>query len=254
MGVIASPRLLPLTGAYNFRDLGGYRTAHGGTTRWKRLYRSDTLHDLTEADLATLSQLGLRTIIDLRSPAELETTGRGPLQDEDIAYLHLSVIQEATSDDPVVLPPLAELDLAFVYLMWLNSSPRAFVEALTTLGRPESYPAVFHCAAGKDRTGVLAALVLDILGVERQTIVEDYALTATRLDAILIRQANDPVTAQRMIDAPQLFTAVSDTMETFLDGLHEQHGGARNWALGSGVPQENLDVLSTTLAGGRDVA
>ena len=238
---------MPLAGAYNFRDLGGYPTADGGATRWKQLYRSDTLHDLTEKDLAALRQVGLHTIIDLRTAAELQTTGRGPLQGEDIAYLHLSVIQEAISNDPVVLPPLAELELASVYLRWLESSPRAFIEALAALGRPENYPAVFHCAAGKDRTGVLAALVLDIVGVKRKTIVADYALTATHLDAILIRQGNDPEPARRMIEAPQLFTAESHTMEKFLDGLYQQHGGARNWALASGVSPESLDELTTTL-------
>jgi hypothetical protein len=248
MGVLAPPRRLPLVGAYNFRDLGGYPTADGGTTRWRQLYRSDTLHDLTDADLATLRGIGLRTIIDLRTPAELESTGRGPLEEHDIAYLHLSVIQEATAQDPVLLPPLAELDLSFVYLHWLESSPRAFVEALTALGNPESYPAVFHCAAGKDRTGVLAALVLDIVGVERKVIVEDYALTATNLDSILVRQGRDPETAERMVAAPQLFTAESRTMEAFLDGLYEKHGGARHWALASGVTSKSLDGLTAILS------
>jgi protein-tyrosine phosphatase len=238
---------MPLTGAYNFRDLGGYPTDGGGATRWKQLYRSDTLHDLTDTDLATLRELGLKTVIDLRTAVELETVGRDPLLGDDVAYLHLSVIQEAVSTDPVAWPPLADLDLAFVYLRWLESSPRAFVEALTALGRPESYPGVFHCAAGKDRTGVLAALVLEILGVEKKIIAEDYALTATHLDAILIRQRNNPETARRMIEAPQLFTAESQTMEKFLDDLYETHGGARNWALASGVSAEDIDALTSTL-------
>jgi hypothetical protein len=106
---------------------------------------------------------------------------------------------------------------------------------------------VFHCAAGKDRTGVLAALVLDIVGVERTKIVEDYALTATNLDAILIRQGKDPETAQRMIDVPQFFTAKPHTMELFLDGLYEKHGSALDWALASGVTPESLDGLTSTL-------
>ena len=238
---------MPLVGAYNFRDLGGYPTTDGRVTRWRQLYRSDTLHDLSETDVSALRGMGLQTIIDLRTAAELATTGRGPLEGEDIAYLHLSVIQEAIRNDPVVLPPLAELDLAFVYLGWLDSSPRAFIEALSVLGNPDSYPVAFHCAAGKDRTGVLAALVLDIVKAERDVIVQDYALTATHLDSILIRQRNDPETAQRMIDAPQLFTAEAQTMEKFLDGLHEQHGNARDWALTSGVSSEALDRLTATL-------
>jgi protein-tyrosine phosphatase len=238
---------MPLVGAYNFRDLGGYPTTDGGSTRWRQLYRSDTLHDLTETDLVAVRGMGLRTIIDLRTAAELETTGRGPLEGEDIRYLHLSVIQGAMSEEPSAFPPLAELDLAYVYWRWLESSPQAFLDALTALGRAESYPVVFHCAAGKDRTGVLAALVLDIIGVDRRAIIDDYALTATRLDSILMRQRNDPETAQRMIDAPQLFTAESQTMEAFLDVLYETHGGARTWALASGVNVESLDELNRIL-------
>jgi protein-tyrosine phosphatase len=240
-------RLLPLVGAYNFRDLGGYPTADGGVTRWGKLFRSDTLHDLSESDLVALRTLELRSIIDLRTTTELETTGRGPLQHEPISYLHLSVYQEGTGIEAVELPPLAELDLASVYRRWLESTPRAFVEALAFLGDPGNYPAVFHCAAGKDRTGVLAALVLDILGVERTVIVDDYALTATRLDPILIRQRSIPATAQIMDEAPHLFTAVAETMERFLDDLHEQFGGGREWALASGVASENLDLLSKIL-------
>jgi hypothetical protein len=242
---------MPLVGAYNFRDLGGYPTVGGGVIRWKKLYRSDTLHDLSESDLVALRALDLRSIIDLRTTTELETTGRGPLQHEPISYLHVSVYQEGTTNQATPWPPLAELDLAFVYGRWLESSPGAFVEALNFLGDPGNYPAVFHCAAGKDRTGVLAALVLDILGVERSVIVEDYALTATRLDPILIRQQSIPETAQRMVEAPQLFTAESETMETFLAELHEQHGGGREWALAAGVAGENLDLLGKILVEAR---
>ncbi len=238
---------MPLVGAYNFRDLGGYPTTDGGETRWKQLYRSDTLHELTQSDLVALRAIGLRSVIDLRTAAEVERTGRGPLRDEPVGYRHLSVIQEGISTDPVALPPLAELDLAFLYLRWLDSSPGAFVEALAALGDPDSYPVVFHCAAGKDRTGVLAALVLDIVGVQPTVIVDDYALTAMHLDPILVRQRSDPETAQRMIDAPQLFGAESHTMENFLDGLYQRYGGARGWAMSCGLTSDDLDRLTSIL-------
>src|ERR1700728_2567539 len=93
-----SERLLPLVGAYNFRDLGGYPTVDGRATRWGLLYRSDTLHELTPADLDVLRGLGLACVIDLRTAGELEQTGRGLLQGEPIRYLHLSVMQEGISE------------------------------------------------------------------------------------------------------------------------------------------------------------
>jgi hypothetical protein len=100
VGVIASPRLVPLVGAYNFRDLGGHPTTDGRITRWRQLYRSDTLQDLSETGVSALRGIGLQTIIDLRTATELATIGRTPLEGEDIAYLHLSVIREAIRNDP----------------------------------------------------------------------------------------------------------------------------------------------------------
>jgi len=85
-------RLLPLVGAFNFRDLGGYRVVDGRETRWGTLFRSDSLHELTDADLLTLRELGLSCVIDLRTPAELERTGRGPLAGEAIPYFHLPLV------------------------------------------------------------------------------------------------------------------------------------------------------------------
>jgi protein-tyrosine phosphatase len=240
-------RLLPLVGAYNFRDLGGYPTVDRQVTRWGQLFRSDTLQALTDADLGILRDVGLASIIDLRTPAEVDRLGRGILEVEPVRYLHLSVIQEAATARQE-LPPLSELDLASLYLRWLDSSHQPLVDALTTVGDPTNWPLVFHCAAGKDRTGVLAALVLDILGVERPVIVEDYMLTASRLDLIRARQRLDPDTANRMLVAPQLFDVEAQTMETFLHGLHDRYGGARAWALAAGVPPEALETLSALLA------
>lgn len=160
--------------------------------------------------------------------------------------MHLSVIQGGAASRQE-LPALSELDLASLYLRWLDSSRQPLVDALTMVGDPTSWPLVFHCAAGKDRTGVLAALVLDILGVEHPVIVEDYMLTASRLDLIRARQRLDPDTADRMLAAPQLFDVEAQTMETFLQGLHDRYGGARSWALAAGVPPESLDALSALL-------
>ena len=93
-------RLVALAGAFNFRDLGGYPAGDGRRTRWGRLFRSDTLHELTEADVGVLRSLGLATMIDLRTARELSRTGRGPLAAEPIAYRHLSVCLLYTSPSP----------------------------------------------------------------------------------------------------------------------------------------------------------
>src|SRR5664280_2157613 len=127
-------------------------------TRWGRLYRSDALHELTDADVVALRDLGLRTIVDLRTERELHRSGRGPLEPEAVAFHHLAVVQEgqrgslATEREAVAAPAPAGDDLAERYLWYLDVGRDSLVEALTLLGGADQYPLVFHCAAGKART------------------------------------------------------------------------------------------------------
>jgi hypothetical protein len=236
----ARTRLIPLAGAFNFRDLGGYAGRDGRTTRWGRLFRSDTLHELTAADVVTLRSLGLTTIVDLRTTAELERTGRGPLGPEPIAYRHLSLIRDGAGEAMAAPAPAGE-DLAERYLWYLEVGRRPLVEALTLLADPDHLPLVFHCAAGKDRTGVLAALVLAILGVDDEVIVADYVITADRMELILDRYRADPVFAERMAAAPpSRFGVEAATMVRFLAELGDRFGGAAAWAEAAGVPAAAL--------------
>lgn len=251
-------RLVPLEGSFNFRDLGGYPGRDGRTTRWGRLYRADALHDLSVEDVGQLRGLGLRTVVDLRTERELARTGRGPLEPEDIAFHHLAVVKEGmrsdgTSDrsaegEAVAAPAPAGDDLAERYLWYLDVGRGSLVEVLTLLGGDEHYPLVFHCAAGKDRTGVLAALVLELLGVDSQVIVADYVITADRLRFIMERWLDDPQFAERMAKVPaSRFSVEAGTMESFLSQLHDRYGGARNWALEAGVPADALDRMGDLL-------
>ena len=250
----SAARLVALEGSFNFRDLGGYATADGRTVRWGRLFRSDALHELTPGDVAHLRVLGLRTVVDLRTERELERSGRGPLEPEDVAFHHLAVVKEgvrgdgttdgAADGEAVAAPAPAGDDLAERYLWYLDVGRDAIARALTLLGGAEHYPLVFHCAAGKDRTGVLAALVLELVGVDREVIVADYVITAERLRFIMDRWRADPQFAERMAKVPaSRFSVEAPTMEGFLDGLAGRHGGARSWALEAGVPPEVLDRL-----------
>ena len=240
-------RLLPLVGASNFRDLGGYPTIDGGFTRWGKLLRSDTLHELTEDDVAILRDIGLKSIVDLRTSTEVELSGRGPLGTEAADYFHLSVIDEDGGEARGLPAPIDE-SLANRYLWYLDVGREALAHALKVLGDASNYPLVFHCAAGKDRTGVLAALVLDIVGVERQAIVEDYVLTASRLEAILARLLRNQSEGGLGYEIPaSALTIEAATMEGFLDGVDQRHGGARQWALASGVPYDTVEALSSVL-------
>jgi protein-tyrosine phosphatase len=245
VGVKVGDRVLPLVGAYNFRDLGHYPTFDGQLTVWGRLFRSDTVHELTPADLDLLHRIGLAGVIDLRTTAEVQRTGRGPLAEEPIHYLHASVLQEEGGE--TVAAPSGD-DASERYLWYLDCGREALVAALEMVADPRSYPLVFHCTAGKDRTGVLAALVLDLLGVRREVIVEDYMLTATRIELIIARLRRDPRFGQRLDQVPASRLSVQEeTIEGFLAGLDQRHGGAKQWALAAGVSKPSLDRLPALL-------
>jgi protein-tyrosine phosphatase len=240
-------RILPLAGASNFRDLGGYPTTEGGLVQWGRLFRSDALHELTEGDIALLRDIGLRSVIDLRMGVEVERTGRGLLGAETAAYFHLSVIDEDAGESRGIPAPVDD-ELAKRYLWYLEIGRDPLVEALKVIADGANHPLVFHCAAGKDRTGVLAALVLDILGVEREVIVADYVVTASRMELILDRLGRSMPEGRGAYKLPPKAVAVeASTMIGFFEGLDQQHGGARQWALAAGVPVSCLDDMTRLL-------
>ena len=142
-----------------------------------RLFRADGLHRLTEADIATLEPLGLRTVIDLRSAPELDERGRFPVDSHPVVFHHLPIIDAtwAAADRPNY--DRDEDFLIWAYQEMLTIGAPRFAAAFEALAEPGALPAVFHCAAGKDRTGLLAALVLGSLGVSDDDIVADYTLT-----------------------------------------------------------------------------
>jgi protein-tyrosine phosphatase len=244
---VASQRILSFTGVLNFRDLGGYETTDGRTTRWRRLYRSDVLHDLTVEDLELFRSLGVATIVDLRNLSEVERTGRGLLTGESIRFVNASVLSkeavEARRDTT-----LGDDYLWSRYLHYLETGGDAFVRAIEVMADDDNYPLVFNCFFGKDRTGVLAALVLSCLGVERHVIVEDYAITETRIELILNKLRRDPVHREAIEQSdPTLFGSNVATMSRFLEELDQRHGGARSWVLSAGLDPHLLDMLADQL-------
>ncbi len=239
-----SARRIALEGAHNFRDLGGYPTIDGRHTRDGRLFRSDALTYLTAQDVTVVDALGLTTILDLRSSDELAFAGRGLLEHSGISYTNLSVHRERPADAPPVVLPT---DLSEYYLGWLEDGAPALVAALTFVLDPARHPLVFHCAAGKDRTGVLAAITLELLGVERDTVVADYAATTEILHLILERLRPDPYHADLIDQFPHLYaTADAPNIRRFLEGLGAR-GGARSWAHQVGFTSAQLETFERSL-------
>lgn len=240
-------RLVELEGCCNFRDLGGYPTADGRRTKWRRLFRADGLTQLTEADLRVLEALGVRNVIDLRTELEVEARGRFQADGPGIAYHHLPLTE--------TLPGAEESpewdDSSFVsqrYVGMLHDGAPSLAAAVDLLSDPAQLPAVFHCSVGKDRTGVLAAVVLGLLGVPEEVIVEDYALSADAMVNVLARFEREyPESADIVARfAPVILSVEPASMVGFLHGVHERFGDFDGLASALGL-EEAVTRLRTEL-------
>lgn len=218
-------RTLEFEGCVNFRDLGGYRTADGRMVAWRRLFRADGLNKLTPGDRKQLVDLGLSTVIDLRTLDEAEQRGSFPVDDVPVRYvgLPLTDVLPATED----LPDWKEAAyVATRYGAMVSEGGPVLTEAIHVLAGGDALPAVMHCSAGKDRTGVLSALVLAFLGVPDEVIIEDYALSAAAMVRLLERlKAEYPEAEEAVMRyAPAILHVMPETMEQFLAALLLEYG------------------------------
>ncbi|MFI7447942.1 tyrosine-protein phosphatase [Nonomuraea sp. NPDC049714] len=259
----ANTRWIDLAGAVNVRDLGGLPTRDGGVTRSGRIMRADNLQGLTEADVSRLvGDLKLRHVVDLRSTAEVTLEGPGPLTTvPEVTHHHLTLFAERgrhtdveadSIDGDRVLPwherqEDTELRVTGFYYGYLRDRPDAVVAALRAMALDDG-AAVVHCAAGKDRTGVLSALALDVAGVTREAIVEDYAATGERLELIL-RRLRGSLTYRDDLDS----RPADDHMprpryiEQFLSVLDERFGGPQGWLARNGWTADDTAAMHARL-------
>lgn len=177
-------RHIPFDRLHNFRDMGGYRTADGGTVRWETLYRSDSLAKLAGSDLDRFRELNVATVIDLRYPWEIAAKGRLPESEASVAWHNLS-IEHRPYDQAEIDPDLDPWRyLADRFAEVAEDGVAELRTALEVIAAAEG-PLVFHCASGKDRTGLLAALVLGLLDVPDEEILADFALTELATERLI---------------------------------------------------------------------
>jgi len=171
-------RHLPLSGAYNFRDLGGYRTRSGALTKWRRILRADSPHRLSKQDIARLLDEGLGTVVDLRSANEVAAAPNPFLTHGQVTYLNVSLFDHLAPADMRrgSSGPTNDPLLDF-YVSTLAKRQPAIRDVLGAIARAQEGTVLFHCTAGKDRTGLISALLLGLVDVEEDEIVSDYAQT-----------------------------------------------------------------------------
>jgi protein-tyrosine phosphatase len=185
-------RHLPLEGTYNIRDIGGYPTTSGDTTRWRTFLRADSLHRLTPVAQQELIDYGLRTVIDLRFDHECSSAPNVFAASDEVTYVNISLLADAAPNAERRMLP----DLESIYKYILDER-QAVLKQVFDVMTAEAFPVLIHCTAGKDRTGIISALMLGLAGVDHATIAADYALTAHYAGAMFDELRAQAATAGR---------------------------------------------------------
>jgi protein-tyrosine phosphatase len=237
-------RRIPLTGSFHFRDVGGYETRSGATVRWKQLYRSDALGRLTPEDIELLRGVGISTLLDLRSPREVAETGPG------LPAVHLGARHHHIpfTEDIAAMSGLEEMsNLGALYAQFLESGQEPVRKLFLALAEGQTYPAVIHCAAGKDRTGVSVALVLRVLGVPDDVIAVDYGMTDDVMSIYVakLRESGYGPLFDRV--HPELLRARPESILHFIGELDRQFGSTEGYLNASGVPSDALETIRAQL-------
>jgi protein-tyrosine phosphatase len=247
--------VLRLEGVRNFRDLGGYHTTDGLITAWDQVYRADSVSFLTQAGWKELAKLNIKRVYDLRRENE---RNNWPTVEHGLDHevVHMPIGPEAAEMTVVEWfqhrGPEANWDEAYVaetYRDNLLAWPDVFARLITELGSSEHRPAVFHCTAGKDRTGLAAALLLEVLGVDRQDILDDYELTnKTRSEERIKELAPDFEAAGIDIEVVRPYlSAPRAALDDTMDWLEAEYGGAEGYLSRHGVADETFTLLRSEL-------
>lgn len=250
-GKIVAERLVPFEQIRNFRDLGGYETSNGRSVKWGTVYRSGELSQTTEADLTHLSNLGIRVVFDVRSPEVVRERpdrllGSGArlagqaMDDVETSRWVATVLAGHVSDAQATREMMVQSYASSVHMFVAETAV-----ILRMLSDPGNLPAVFHCQAGKDRTGRVAALLLMLLGVPLTTVLEDYLLSNRYRAALIERRAAthlypDAVRALEM--------AREENLLALLESIHSLYGSVEQYAVDAlGLTSSTIDGLQSLL-------
>jgi protein-tyrosine phosphatase len=244
------PRHLRFKSVTNFRDLGGYRTRSGRTVAWRRIFRSGEFCWITREDYQRLKEeIKLTTIIDLRSSLEVEHHGIGLVSEAGVRYHSIPFLAGTSrADDEKFFQQCTDMGQFYLYIIKHRSFGSQIVRALEVIAEPENHPLVFNCAVGKDRTGILAAMLLNLVGVPDEDIIEDYSLSGPYMKELLEQIKNDPEAAENVPQVPDYFwKAKPESMELFLTTLRKQYGSIPGYLESMGSKDSLIDRLEKAL-------
>ncbi|MEO7070229.1 MAG: tyrosine-protein phosphatase [Nostocoides sp.] len=253
------PDWIDLDGVVNMRDVGGLPTSGGGSVASGVLIRSDNLQELTPGSVDRLiGDLGVTDIVDLRTESEVHVEGDGPLRRvRSLVHHHHSLFRSeaVTSTDRTLPWHDSNVDRTTTqfwgehYLGYLRGRPDSISAALGVLAGA-SGATIVHCAAGKDRTGTVVGLALDVAGVPHEAIIADYLASGERIEAIMTRLLSRPAYAEHLAShtvAEQV--PVPQAMEAILTYAADEFGGAAGWLQSVGWTQTQVARLRERLRG-----
>jgi protein-tyrosine phosphatase len=230
-------RSIVFDNVFNFRDLGGYTGAGGRTVRWGRLFRADDLCRLDDADLTRLADLGIRTVVDLRRPREVDSIGRIP--EGTYTWVNAHVVHP---EWPEAEFPDAQARVDYLvdrYTEMVEHGGEAIGHALRLVADPDAAPLAFHCISGKDRTGLVAGFTLHLLGVSDDDVADDYALSEPAEEANFDwYAARDPEHTFRRWE--RYAVVPREAMLALFGSLHEKYGSVREYLRTVGVTDEDV--------------
>ncbi|MCI0158720.1 tyrosine-protein phosphatase [Leifsonia shinshuensis] len=235
---------IPVNGTYNFRDVGGYPVPEGVVRRGK-LFRSDGLARLGDEGRQSLRDLGVRVVIDLRDDFETQVMP-DDVDGLDLERLHLPVFEGSGASASTI-----GVTLEGLYQKILLQHRDVVVRALQEIADTGEEAVVVHCTAGKDRTGIVVALALTAVGVDRATVVADYAATQANLDGQWLEGMIALVTSHGVEVTPDLRVILGgsppEALEASLDLLDRKFGGVREYLLAAGLNEVELSKLRSVL-------
>jgi protein tyrosine/serine phosphatase len=243
----SNPRHLAWEGCYNVRDLGGLPTVDGGRTRWRAIIRADLLGRLTPKGQQQLLDYGVQTILDLRSPQEVEEKPSAIFPEQILApaYLNLWPSKNDTSFKSRIRQAKTRAE---VYNLVLDHDPEGVAEVLRSVANAQPGGVVIHCHSGKDRTGIISAVLLSLAGVPPAPIAEDYTLSQARLWPLYEKTLEEA--GGEIKDDPWLAPTVTpETMLAMLAHVRTHYGGLPQYLYEGGLSPEEVNRVKQRLSG-----
>ena len=237
-------RELSIEGLANARDLGGLTTRDGKRVKAGVVVRTDNPKGLTEqGHIDLMTMVGPRTVIDLRIEIEVDRDGY-TLSDDSVTVVNFPMLPLSGVNQEQIDAGAFD-NLIDDYMGQIEINGDSVLSALKLIASSDKHPIVYHCTAGKDRTGIVTAMLLDILGVEHEAIAADYHLTTANMVPIIERIRTAPVYKENgLAYAPDwIFSSDPETMLAFLARMTEKYGSAEGWALQRGLTQDEIDAI-----------